>query len=217
MDEKKKKQHQDKLILKMLGSIRDHQFIQMNMEEIAKTMGISRATLYKYFENKEEIFSNFIEGLIVYFEQHALGEITEETLEQSFQKVFEQSISLALLMPESFMLQLEAMYPELHEQFKAAISKRNKQVIAFYQYGMDKGLFNHVNPTLLVAQQQLYETTLFNPKFLMQNQLTVEKALWDFYSLQKQQLFKKAEDSKLNEGMQETIQYLANKVTNLIF
>lgn len=217
MDEQKKKQQQEKLILKLLSQIRDHQFNQMNMEDMAKLMGISRATLYKYFANKEEIFENFTEGLIAYFEQRSIGEFSQATIASSFQLVFEQSTSLALLVPDSFMAQLEVMYPTLHERLRTAIAKRNQQVVDFYLFGMEAGVFKQLNPQLLVAQQQLFET-LFNPKFLMQNRLTVEQALWDFYELQKYQLFQIEHlQSVDDDAMKPKIEYLTNKVTNLIF
>ena len=52
----------------------------------------------------------------------------------------------------------------------------------------------------------------------MQNQLTVEQALWDFYYLQKEQLLFESYQELLNDdAMKPKMEYLANKVTNLIF
>lgn len=217
MDEQKKQQQQEKLIMKVLGNIRDMQFASMNMEDMAKLMGISRATLYKYFANKEEIFENFTNGLIQYIESKQLSDVTEETLMTYFQLVFEQSTSLALLVPDSFLQQLKDMYPEMHSRLARTLEERNKQTVAFYRFGMEKGIFRKLNPHLLVQQQQLFET-LFNVKFLMQNQLTVEQALWDFYYLQKEQLLFESYQELLNDdAMKPKMEYLANKVTNLIF
>lgn len=217
MDEQKKRKQQEKLIMKVLGNIRDHQFVHMNMEDMAKLMGISRATLYKYFANKEEIFEHFTDGLIAYFELDKEQETKEQMLGERFQHVFEQSTSLALLVPESFLKQLEQMYPEMYYRLNTAISNWHKKVVAFYKDGAEKGVFRSLNPHLLIAQQQVFET-LFNPKFLMQHQLTVEQALWDFYALQKHQLFKESHLEAVNdEVMKSKIMYLTNKVTNLIF
>ncbi|WOD65283.1 TetR/AcrR family transcriptional regulator (plasmid) [Niallia taxi] len=217
MDERKKQQQQEKLILKVLGNIREQQFASMNMEDMAKLMGISRATLYKYFANKEDIFEHFTNGLIQYIEANQLNDVTEETLMTYFQLVFEQSTSLALLVPDSFLQQLKDMYPEMHSRLARATEERNKQTIAFYRFGMEKGFFRQLNPHLLVQQQQLFET-LFNVKFLIQNQYTVEQALWDFYYLQKEQLIFERYQELLNDKvMKPKMVYLANKVANLIF
>lgn len=217
MDEQKTQQQQEKLIMKVLGNIRDQQFASMNMEDMAKLMGISRATLYKYFANKEEIFEHFTNGLIQYIEANQLSDITEEKLMAYFQLVFEQSTSLALLVPGSFLQQLKGMYPEMHSRLVRAMEERNKQTTSFYRFGMEKGIFRQLNPHLLVQQQQLFET-LFNVKFLMQNHLTVEQALWDFYYIQKEQLlFERYHELLNDEAMKPKMVYLANKVTNLIF
>ena len=217
MDEQKKKKQQEKLIMKVLGHIRDHQFVQMNMEDMARLMGISRATLYKYFANKEEIFEHFTDGLITYFELNKEAENEDQSFGEQFQHVFEQSTSLALLVPDTFLKQLEEMYPEMYSRLNEAISKWHKKVVTFYEDGAEKGIFRLLNPNLLIAQQQIFET-LFNPKFLMQNQLTVEQALWDFYELQKYQLFKECHLKEVNdEVMSPKIMYLTNKITNLIF
>lgn len=217
MDEQKKQQQREKLIMKVLSHLRDYEFIHMNMEEMAKLMGISRATLYKYFANKEEIFENFTEGLITYFEQHEVEELSERNVESLFQLIFEQSTSLALLVPDSFMEQFAIVYPAMHDRLYRTIQQRNERVKDFYRAGMEQNLFKKVNPQLLVAQQQLFET-LFDTKFLMQNELTVEQALWDFYNLQKQQLFKESELQTFNdEAMQPKMTYLTNKIMNVIF
>lgn len=217
MDENKKQQQQEKLILKVIGKIRDNQFASMNMEDMAKLMGISRATLYKYFANKEEIFEKFTDGLVEYFEGNQLNNVTEQNLMPYFQLVFEQSTSLSLLVPDSFLQQLKEMYPEMYVCLHGTMEVRNQQVIRFYEYGMEKGIFRPLNPHLLVQQQQLFET-LFDVKFLMTSKLTVEQALWDFYDMQKQQLIYECYHDELDdEAMKPKMVYLANKVTNLIF
>lgn len=75
-------------------------------------MGTSRATLYKYFANKEEIFEKFTVGLVEYFEGNQLNDVTEQNRMLYFQLVFGQSTSLVLLVPDSYLQQLRKCIPK---------------------------------------------------------------------------------------------------------
>ncbi|PID04684.1 MULTISPECIES: hypothetical protein [unclassified Sporosarcina] len=110
-----------------------------------------------------------------------------------------------------------SVYRFLYFQKSDGKKERNQQTVAFYQFVMEKGVLSQLNPYLLVQQQQLFEA-LFNVKFLMQNQLTVEQTLWFFYYIQSEQLlFERYRELLNDEVMKPKMAYLANKVTILIF
>ncbi|GEK34183.1 TetR/AcrR family transcriptional regulator [Kurthia sibirica] len=218
MDATKKQQQQQKLILQVLAHIRTHQFTTMSMEDMAKLMNISRATLYKYFINKEDIFNHFTNGFIQYIEKNRLYLIDEEEkIITNFILVLEQSTLLALLVPHSFLKQLKDMYPEMYNRLTTVLEERDQQTISFYQFGTKKGYFRNLNPALIIQQQQLYETW-FDMKFLMKNNLSIHQVLWDFYQLQKEQLLFEKYDNLFDEDlMKHKIDYLSKKISDLLF
>ena len=208
---------QNKLIFKMIGNVRKEGFQDLRMEDIAKIMDVSRATLYKYFSNKEEVFTKFTDGLVEYIEQLSNNHMTIKNWGDNFQAIFEQSVSLALLITDSFLKELRLTYPEMHEKLTTAIAIREKQVIAFYEEGIKKEIFNSLNPQLLLLQNHILYT-LFDPKFLINSNRPVEQLLWDYYDIQKVQLIQPSAISQLDDkNMNSKIIYLTNKIKSILF
>ncbi|SIS02540.1 transcriptional regulator, TetR family [Peribacillus simplex] len=212
----KRREMQDKLIFKLIGKIRKSGFQHLKMEDIAKLMDVSRATLYKYFSNKEEIIGRFTDGLITYIKGMENTE-QEFNFYNGFQQHFEQSVSLALLITDEFLQELKNTYPDIYVKLTVELNKRNEQLKAYYTKGMEQNVFNKINPTIIILQNHLFNT-LFDPKYLMTNQLTIDQALRDFYHLQKVQLFLPQHVLKVNDDLMEPkINYLTQKITNILY
>jgi len=203
---------------KLIPYIRKNGLQSVRMDEIAKVMEISRVTLYKYFSTKEDIIGFIVSGFIAY-----MNELTSDALESDqsfttrFQQIFEQSISLIVYFTEIFLKELETSYPEWHDQLNEAIKKREHHVLAFYEEGVNKGIFNDINGKLLIMQDEILRG-MFNVKYLMTNQLTIKQILIDFYRLKKFQLFKADKLSTMDdEIMMPRIEYLTQKITKNLF
>lgn len=212
----KRREMQDKLIFKLIGKIRKSDFQHLKMEDIAKLMDVSRATLYKYFSNKEEIIERFADGLIKYIK--GMEDIERGfNFYDGFQQHFEQSVSLALLITDEFLQELKNTYPNICVKLTVELDKRNEQLNAFYSRGMQEGVYNKLNPSIIILQNHLFYT-LIDPKYLMTHQLTISQALRDFYQLQKAQLFHPQHVSKVDDDLMESkINYLTQKITNILY
>lgn len=205
---------QNKLIYKILAKVREPGFQQLKMEEIAKIMDVSRATLYKYFSNKEEIITRIAEGLIEYIEEM---ETPNFEFPIRFQQYFEQEVSLALLVTNEYLKDLKDSYPLIYEKIDFALTTRNNNMLMYFKKGIAEGVFNNLNGHLLLLQNQLFNQ-LFDAKYLIANQLTIEQALWDFYQLQKIQTFKPSELTKVDDDlMTPRIDYLTKKIKNILY
>ena len=207
-----------KLITKLLPYLRKNGLQSARMEEIAKVMEISRVTLYKYFSTKEEIFGFIVNGFVDY-----MNELTSDTLDSDqsfgtrFQQIFEQSVYLIEYFTDIFLKELETSYPDWYDRLNQATKKREQHVLAFYEEGIQKGIFNDINGKLLIMQDEVLRG-MFNVKYLMTNQLTVQQILYDYYQLKKIQLFKPEKITAIDDTiMGPRIELLTQKITKNLF
>ncbi|MFV0560491.1 MAG: TetR/AcrR family transcriptional regulator [Enterococcus sp.] len=210
----KRKEMQGKMIFKLIGKMRKGGFQQLKMEEIAGLMDVSRATLYKYFSNKEEVMTRITDGLTEYVESMLQ---TDQDFYNGFQQIFEQNVSIALLITDDFLRELQKISPDLYFQLVTALSKRNEVLKRFYEKGMKQSIFNQLNPAMILLQNQLFQT-LFDPEYLVTQQLTIENALRNFYQLQKMQLFQPSYLTNIDEAqMEPKFDYLTKKIATIIY
>lgn len=205
-----------RLIAKLLPYVRKNGFLSIRMDEIAKIMDVSRATLYKYFSTKEEIIGYLVDFCVEYLNELIVDSPDiDQRFGTRFQQIFEQSV--LLIDTDVFLKELENSYPELYERLRESMKQREQQVLAFYEDGMRRGIFNEINAKLLIKQDELLRS-IFEVKYLMENQLTVHQVLYDYYKLKKIQLFKPEKLQAVDDSMMiSKIEYFAQKITKNLY
>ncbi|AHM67349.1 TetR/AcrR family transcriptional regulator [Paenibacillus polymyxa] len=192
----------NKLLKKLIPSLMKDGFQQMRMDDIAKFMDVSRATMYKNFSSKEEVIEGVVRIFVDYIEQ--LEDRTNEDDDRSFgvwfQQLFEQSVSLVGKISDVFLKDLQMVFPELYEVLKTALDKREQQTLKFYQDGKDKGVFNPINEKFILLQDDILLREIMNVKYLLYNQITIQQVLNDYYYFKKIQLFKPEKMSLVDDS-----------------
>lgn len=212
----KQNETRSRLIAKLLPYVRKNGFLSIRMDEIAKIMDVSRATLYKYFSTKEEIIGYLVDYCVEYLNELIVDSLdTDHRFGTRFQQIFEQSV--LLIDTDVFLKELENSYPKLYERLSESMKQRERQVLAFYEDGMRRGIFNEINAKLLIKQDELLRS-IFEVKYLMENQLTVHQVLYDYYKLKKIQLFKPEKLQTVDDSMMVSkIEYFAQKITKNLY
>ncbi|KHL97080.1 TetR family transcriptional regulator [Paenibacillus sp. IHB B 3415] len=214
----KKNETRVKLMNKLLPYLRKNGLQSVRMDEISRVMEISRATLYKYFSTKEEIVEFIVDGFIEY-----MKELTHNPLDSvqsfgtRFLQIFEQTISLVVYFSDIILQDLETSYPDLFDRFNEAMKEREEKILAFFEEGKQKGIFNQLNGRLLIKQDEILRG-MFDVKYLMTNQFTVQQVLYDYFQLKRIQLFKPEKLTAIDdEVLMPKIEHLTQKVTKNLF
>lgn len=131
----------------------------LTMEKIAERSEISRAALYLYFKNKDEIFIDAIVDHVEYF-VHLLEGIYDhrrdlkdrllEKLWECFQKFYERdpvAFNASLYFHQNEMIR--NLHEDLSEKLARAGSKATRLQHEIVQYGVNEGLFIKCNPKTL--------------------------------------------------------------------
>jgi Transcriptional regulator len=206
----------NKYVAKLLHPIKSNGFQGLRMDDIAKAMDLSKATLYKYFPSRDEIIERLTALYIKYVvcDEAQLMEGSREAYINGFQSTFSQTLLIANYGTEPFFQDLREVYPQLMASIEMAISDRNGRLRAFYERGIAEGYMNDLNAMLYILQDELIFQKLLDPHYLMKNNLTLRSAIWDYYLIKKQQLFKPGVLAEINDkAMSEKVDYLVRKIT----
>ncbi|MBO7746098.1 TetR/AcrR family transcriptional regulator [Paenibacillus sp. MWE-103] len=206
----------NKYVAKLLHPVKTNGFQSLRMDDIAKTMDLSKATLYKYFPSRDEIIDHLSQLFIRYIvgSENQLESGSLDAYVKGFKSSFAQTLLIANYGTEAFFGDLREVYPQLMAAIDVAVSERNDRLRQFCERGMAEGFFHEANATLLIVQDELMFRHLLDPHYLMRHNLTLRGAVADYYAIKKRQLFKPAVYEQVDDsGMAERFEQLVRKVT----
>lgn len=171
---------------------KSHSLAQSNMDEIAEGLKKSKATLYKYFKSKEEmvdaLINHKIEKIVGFVPILIDDEIPFfDRYEQSFSLLHKHISDITI----DFMDDLKTVYPLIYKNIELLIDLAVRELAAYYNEGMERGVFNVLNAKMLSQIDFILFQTLTDPIYLKANGLTVGEAFQDFYNIRCQGLLVK--------------------------
>lgn len=211
----KRLENSQKLLTKIIPVLRTKSVSSLRMDDIAKHMDISKATLYKYFSSKEEIIQNVMN---VYIEEIHDSRTTMEddtiSYERRFQIAYEHAMTHVLYLPEFFWSEVKKLYPALYEDIASALQHHSEQLCFFFEKGMNQGIFNRISPVLFMIQDEAVIRRIAEPSFSITHDMTIRQALFEFYMMKKHQLMhpsrlENLDDQPVKATINELIQQLS--------
>ena len=167
------------------------------MDDISKKLGVSKATVYKHFSSRMEILEEVVKSKII--EIAAFEEFVEDQnvpyIERYHNSIRNASVQLAGI-SNQFLLDLRELYPEMWERVMSLQYFAAERAKTFYQEGIDKGILNDFDPAWLAITDKIFILGLSNPQFLIDNNLTLQKAVENYFILKSKGIFKKEEKNE---------------------
>jgi AcrR family transcriptional regulator len=132
------------------------------LEQVARAAGISKGTLYLYYDNKEELFRSMVRELLVphveQFEKHAaeFRGSSAELLRGMAHNWWRAVGDSALAGMPKLMIAEAGNFPELAHFYVETVIVRGRKLVAdILQRGIDRGEFRQID-TDLAARVMLY-------------------------------------------------------------
>ncbi|EFM11050.1 transcriptional regulator, TetR family [Paenibacillus curdlanolyticus YK9] len=194
----------EKLVMRLMPYVNKHGFSSLKMDDAAKYMDISKATMYKYFSSKTEIAECLIEKFVLYVSNQMLAEapptMSPEPLSQpsaeerkfyneSFARAFKLTVKLSFYLTDVLLQDLNATYPDLSVKLAQAVDLCKNKLADYFNSGIAIGVFYPINARIYLTQVDLVFRKLLDPKWLMLQNMTMKQALMDFYKMIKHQVF----------------------------
>ncbi len=152
-------------------------FRNITVDEIAQNAGVSKRTVYRRFQSKDEI----LEATIDDFLQDVGGE-SEQLLNsgQDIQIIIYKIINYVIagrksIMSQRVMEDLNQYYPHLWQKINDFRMERIKTMIAMAE---SQGAFNsQINPLILSTIISVSIEEVVNPEFIIKNNLNFEEVI----------------------------------------
>ncbi|PLS02242.1 TetR/AcrR family transcriptional regulator [Neobacillus cucumis] len=201
-------------VKKLIHVIRTQGFLSLTIQDIANTMNLSRASLYNYFSSKEDVIMELTNLCIDYINE-ADQTISNKKLPYPLrlQKVFEQAVLSAVYASDTFLSDLKRSCPHLYEKKRQSRSEQLSTIHTFYRNGMKAGVFNELNASILIIQDEAVLGKLVNSPFLMEEEMSLKQALLDYYAAKRTQVLRPEYIQSLeNEEIQAMVDSILKKL-----
>ncbi|GKT03909.1 TetR/AcrR family transcriptional regulator [Furfurilactobacillus entadae] len=178
---------QRELTIKLNHVILIEGFQKLSMSRLAAAVDVSRATLYLYFKNKDDIVQAVVAR---HFQFLTENPVPKQFTTASFLSVWLNSILLMGSTTDTFMTDLQRGYPELAQQLNAAYRDYFEQLAAYVTRGQTVGaVVPTYSPGFVIFQADALVKTILQQVRLHQLSLDqAERYLEDGLSLQLQGL-----------------------------
>ena len=169
------------IIDELAGIYLKYGFEKFTMNTIAKKLGLSKATLYRYFASKEEILQAIVELKIQEIEHYEkmLNNPDIEFFERFFKGLKDASLMLAEISGK-FLYQTQKKHPELFNSLNTFQDRSLEIAAKFYRTGIELGYLKDCDVHYLSLLDKMIIQSLSNPKFLKKYDVN-PKEMMDFY------------------------------------
>ncbi|MET3106662.1 AcrR family transcriptional regulator [Oxalobacteraceae bacterium GrIS 2.11] len=190
------------LLSAALDAFVEHGFAATKLEQVARNAGVSKGTLYLYFENKDDLFKAVVRETIVPNIEQAENLLIEYqgNTKDLFREIITQwhrSISAPDMAGICKLMFAEASnFPEMAEFYHAEVIQRNEQMIVrLLERGMKSGEFRLLDLTVMpkIIAAPMVMLMLWSKSFCSQDQhpLDVEAYLASYIETMLSGLLKK--------------------------
>ena len=153
--------------------------LKFTMDDIAKTLGISKKTIYTVFSDKESMFFAMVDYMFDHIKESERHIVEDETL-----STIEKIRQILGVMPESYrnvdfhkLYQLKDKYPDVYKQVERRLETGWEETIALLEQGMEEGCIRQVHIPIAKMMLEASLEQFFQRDILIRNKITYIDAL----------------------------------------
>lgn len=137
----------------IIGLINEIGFANISMSKIAKATGLSAATLYVYYENKEDMFRKvYMDVKKQMIEECSKDICPQENVPEAVRKLCENLLRYMQDNTDEFLFIEQACNsPIATDEMIEELAQYNQDTIRTFQRGVQEGLLKQTSPALLIS------------------------------------------------------------------
>lgn len=173
----------DKIIQSATQQILKYGFRKFTIDDIASDLGISKKTVYKYFESKSQIISAVMDTYVEMEKARTLVALQTEGgwIDKFNQVIFSETREKA---PNWLLQELQQYFPEEWEKGKAIGEFKQTHMRELLRQGIETGdIRPDINPAIVDMALNKAIGGVFDFDFLNQNDLTLNQAMEEIQKL----------------------------------
>ena len=161
-----------------------HGLRKYTMDNIAKELNITKATLYQYFKSKDEMVEIILESVI--FQLRDFEKIAQNqnlAFEERYYQIIELFAGVISDISNIFLEDLRNDYPKLWKDIQNFIEYTSEVLFLFYDSGKKAGVFKDINSAVLAMTDRMFFNAIADVEFLNKNKLTLKQAFEEYYKV----------------------------------
>lgn len=181
---KKSEEKRQDWLRKLYPFFRDRGLMGFSMEEVSVYLNVSKATIYNYFSSKDEIIDRFLGQKykdLQQFEKYAINE--DLSLLDRYEKSLFHLLSHIIDFSPQVRKDLELIFPDKWYIFQLNLDQYMERIEALYKEGMNDGVFNNVNSTLLAICDKNMLLYMSDHNQLEKSGLSLKRAFNEFMDM----------------------------------
>ena len=174
----------EKWVKKLIPHFKEEGLLGYSMDDLARYLEISKATIYNHFKSKDEIIESVIElkinelsGLNDYLQNQNLPFLLR------YYKGIQYFTAQLSDFSNVFLNDLQKVYPEQWKLFSDFQKDCIKSIKEYYKEGIENGVFNKINLSLLVMSDKIFFQLLSVPEYLQELNITLERAFEEYFKM----------------------------------
>ena len=153
--------------------------LKFTMDDIAKTLGISKKTIYTVFSDKESMFYAMVDYMFDCIKESERRIVEDKTL-----TTIDKIRQIMGVMPESYrnidfhkLYQLKDKYPAVYKQVEKRLETGWEETIALLEQGIKEGCIRNIHIPIVKMMLEASIEQFFQRDILVQNDITYIEAL----------------------------------------
>ena len=137
----------------IIGLINEIGFANISMSKIAKATGLSAATLYVYYENKEDMFRKvYLDVKKQMIEECSKNICPQENVQEAVRKLCKNLLRYMKEYTDEFLFIEQACNsPMATDEMIEELQQYNQNTITIFQRGVQEGILKQTSPALLIS------------------------------------------------------------------
>ena len=153
--------------------------LKFTMDDIARNISISKKTIYKVFNDKEEMFLELVDYLFDGIKKAEMEVANDESL-----STLEKIRKILGVMPNSYMdidfrqlYMLRDKYPKIYEKVEERLENGWELTISLIEKGMEEGVIRPIRIPILKMMLESSLEQFFRRDVLLSNKMTYQDGL----------------------------------------
>ncbi|MDF9406898.1 TetR/AcrR family transcriptional regulator [Pelotomaculum isophthalicicum JI] len=159
-------------------------FSGVTMDELATRAGVSKRTIYRYFNSKEEIIDTLLNDILSGFEQKILQMLDScENPVEKISNIIKIVPRITEKLTPAALHDLHKYYPHLWEKIEQFRARRIQHLFDDLLLNNKYRCFKSVNPKIFTTALLASIRSVVNPAFIIDNNLSVEETIQTLFTI----------------------------------
>ena len=156
----------------------------VTIDILAKECGISKKTIYKYYQSKDEIVECFADNVVnMIAEEFVLTRKSKLNPEEMINRFFDIIFEIIKNIPSAMLHDIRRFYPDVEARINLLREKYGVIFIATIKEGINSGVFKDINPIFVEKFYMGAVAEVFDPEFILKNNITINEVVTSFKTI----------------------------------